>query len=213
MLNGYLAYRFRPIFRAISLEQQSLDRYRLALDPFRRVLLIGSGAAHRVLLRRGRTGRVAHPAGVVERHPVRRDRPTVQRRHRRSTCSPCRGAVRARRRPWCWSSSAAGGRRGPLPLRRDQSLVVDREDDPAARVHLSILIGIFVLLKAARTGSTATSWSSNRTRCSPAPATPTSTHCCLPRRFSRSSRTHQRRARSSSTCSGARGDWRCSASD
>jgi uncharacterized protein len=40
-LNGYLAYRFRPIFRAISLEQQSLDRYRLALDPFRRVLLIG----------------------------------------------------------------------------------------------------------------------------------------------------------------------------
>ena len=43
VLNGYLAYRFRPIFRAISLEQQSLDRYRLALDPFRRVLLIGFG--------------------------------------------------------------------------------------------------------------------------------------------------------------------------
>jgi hypothetical protein len=40
VLNGYLAYRFRPIFRAISLEQQSLDRYRLALDPFRRVLLL-----------------------------------------------------------------------------------------------------------------------------------------------------------------------------
>ena len=41
--NAYLAYRFRPIFRAISLEQQSLDRYRLALDPFRRILLIGFG--------------------------------------------------------------------------------------------------------------------------------------------------------------------------
>ncbi len=41
VLNGYLAYRFRPIFRAISLEQQSMDRYRLALDPFRRILLIG----------------------------------------------------------------------------------------------------------------------------------------------------------------------------
>ena len=40
-INGYLAYRFRPVFRAISLEQQSLDRYRLALDPFRRLLLIG----------------------------------------------------------------------------------------------------------------------------------------------------------------------------
>ena len=43
VLNAYLAYRFRPIFRAISLEQQSLDRYRLALDPFRRILLIGFG--------------------------------------------------------------------------------------------------------------------------------------------------------------------------
>ena len=43
VVNAYLAYRFRPIFRNISLEQQSLDRYRLALDPFRRVLLIGFG--------------------------------------------------------------------------------------------------------------------------------------------------------------------------
>ncbi|MEO8330157.1 MAG: UPF0182 family protein, partial [Candidatus Nanopelagicales bacterium] len=43
-LNGYLAYRFRPIFRAISLEQQSLDRYRLALDPFRRIVLIAFSA-------------------------------------------------------------------------------------------------------------------------------------------------------------------------
>lgn len=43
VLNGYLAYRFRPIFRAISLDQQSLDRYRLAIDPFRRVLLIAFG--------------------------------------------------------------------------------------------------------------------------------------------------------------------------
>ncbi|HVQ88284.1 MAG TPA: UPF0182 family protein, partial [Actinomycetes bacterium] len=43
-LNGYLAYRFRPIFRAISLEQQSLDRYRLALEPFRRIVLIAFSA-------------------------------------------------------------------------------------------------------------------------------------------------------------------------
>ena len=41
LANAYLAYRYRPIFRAISLEQQSLDRYRLALDPFRRILLFG----------------------------------------------------------------------------------------------------------------------------------------------------------------------------
>jgi uncharacterized membrane protein (UPF0182 family) len=44
VVNAFVAYRFRPIFRAISLEQQSLDRYRLALDPFRRILLIGFGA-------------------------------------------------------------------------------------------------------------------------------------------------------------------------
>ena len=43
VLNGYLAYRFRPIFRAISLDQQSLDRYRLALDPFRRILIMAFG--------------------------------------------------------------------------------------------------------------------------------------------------------------------------
>jgi uncharacterized membrane protein (UPF0182 family) len=42
--NAFVAYRFRPIFRAISLEQQSLDRYRLALDPFRRILLIAFAA-------------------------------------------------------------------------------------------------------------------------------------------------------------------------
>ena len=55
--NGYLAYRFRPIFRAISLDQQSLDRYRLALDPFRRALLIAfvpAPSAKRSTVPRGR---------------------------------------------------------------------------------------------------------------------------------------------------------------
>ena len=39
-VNGWLAYRFRPVFRSISLEQQSLDRYRIALDPFRKLALV-----------------------------------------------------------------------------------------------------------------------------------------------------------------------------
>ena len=51
VLNSYLAYRFRPIFRPISPEQQSLDRYRVALDPFRRAADRVRGA-RRVLLRR-----------------------------------------------------------------------------------------------------------------------------------------------------------------
>jgi uncharacterized protein len=39
VLVGWWAYRTRPPFRSVSLEQQSLDRYRLALEPYRRGLL------------------------------------------------------------------------------------------------------------------------------------------------------------------------------
>jgi uncharacterized membrane protein (UPF0182 family) len=38
---GWWGYRTRPPFRSVSLEQQSLDRYRVALEPFRKVLLFG----------------------------------------------------------------------------------------------------------------------------------------------------------------------------
>ncbi len=40
-LNMYFAYRLRPAFRGMSMEQQSLDRYRSALAPFRMWILIG----------------------------------------------------------------------------------------------------------------------------------------------------------------------------
>ncbi|MDH4159102.1 MAG: UPF0182 family protein, partial [Actinomycetota bacterium] len=43
-VNGWLAYRFRPVFRSISLEQQSLDRYRIALEPFRKLALVAVSA-------------------------------------------------------------------------------------------------------------------------------------------------------------------------
>src|SRR6478609_3607315 len=36
----YLAYRYRPTFRPMSLEQQNLERYRQSLEPRRRVVLI-----------------------------------------------------------------------------------------------------------------------------------------------------------------------------
>ena len=35
----YLAYRFRPTFRPMSLEQQNLERYRQSLEPRRAVVL------------------------------------------------------------------------------------------------------------------------------------------------------------------------------
>jgi uncharacterized membrane protein (UPF0182 family) len=37
----YLAYRFRPTFRPMSLEQQNLERYRQSLEPRRKVVLAG----------------------------------------------------------------------------------------------------------------------------------------------------------------------------
>ena len=42
--NVYIAYRVRPPFRPMSLEQQNLERYRVAVEPFlRSILLLGSG--------------------------------------------------------------------------------------------------------------------------------------------------------------------------
>jgi uncharacterized membrane protein (UPF0182 family) len=42
--NVAIAYRVRPPFRPMSLEQQNLERYRVAVEPFlRSILLLGSG--------------------------------------------------------------------------------------------------------------------------------------------------------------------------
>ncbi|WP_407922128.1 UPF0182 family membrane protein [Carbonactinospora thermoautotrophica] len=38
--NMLIAYRLRPGFRGMTLEQQSLDRYRMALEPYRRLVLL-----------------------------------------------------------------------------------------------------------------------------------------------------------------------------
>ncbi len=38
-VNVYLAYRFRPAYRAPSQEQQSLERYRSGLDPYRKLVM------------------------------------------------------------------------------------------------------------------------------------------------------------------------------
>ncbi len=40
----YAAYRLRPAFRGTSTEQQSLDRYRTAIDPYKRLIVIGLSA-------------------------------------------------------------------------------------------------------------------------------------------------------------------------
>lgn len=43
-LNLLVAYRLRPGFRGMTLEQQSLDRYRMALEPYRRLAVIAVSA-------------------------------------------------------------------------------------------------------------------------------------------------------------------------
>jgi uncharacterized membrane protein (UPF0182 family) len=50
--NCWVAYRTRPAFRGISAEQQGLDRYRVALDPYRR-LVVGLVAAVLALIAGG----------------------------------------------------------------------------------------------------------------------------------------------------------------
>ena len=40
-VNMWIAYRVRPVFRLMSPEQASLERYRMALDPLRRIALVG----------------------------------------------------------------------------------------------------------------------------------------------------------------------------
>jgi uncharacterized membrane protein (UPF0182 family) len=43
-LNGYIAYRLRPVYRPMNVEQQSLERYREAIDPVRTWTLVGLSA-------------------------------------------------------------------------------------------------------------------------------------------------------------------------
>ena len=40
-LSMFIAYRVRPVFRVMTPEQQSLERYRIALDPLRKLALFG----------------------------------------------------------------------------------------------------------------------------------------------------------------------------
>jgi uncharacterized membrane protein (UPF0182 family) len=49
VLNIVIAYRLRPAFRGMSAEQQNLDRYRVSIDPYRVWLVVGVGVLLGVL--------------------------------------------------------------------------------------------------------------------------------------------------------------------
>ena len=97
-VNLALAYRMRPPFRPMSLEQQNLEKYRLAVERFM-VPVIDRGERGVRDLRGDRGGGAVGDLAAVAQRAVVRDRPTrSSARTCRSTCSPTR---------CCGSSSAS----------------------------------------------------------------------------------------------------------
>jgi uncharacterized protein len=146
--NIVVAYRTRPPFRSMSLEQQSLDRYRATLEPFRRVALVlvagglglvsGSAAASewRTWLQwRNRT-----PFGVTD-HQFHKDLGFYAFSYPwwRFLLGFAFAAVIMSLLLAVLTHYLYGGLRLQTP---------GDKATPAAQVHLSILLGLFVLLKA-----------------------------------------------------------------
>jgi hypothetical protein len=76
--NVAIAYRVRPPFRPMSLEQQNLERYRVAVEPFlRSILLLAAACSGCSPACRPRP--VGDLAAVAQRHRVRRPRRAVRR--------------------------------------------------------------------------------------------------------------------------------------
>ena len=135
--NCWLAYRTRPAFRGLSAEQQGLDRYRVAIDPYRRVLVIAVAAL---------LGLIAGASAASE-----------WRTWLLRSATPSRSAPRTRSSAWTCRSSRSGCRSGascigfgfgvvvrvagrgaarPLPVRRPAAADARGEDHPGrARAH------------------------------------------------------------------------------
>ena len=148
VLNAWLAYRFRPPFRGLSTEQQSLERYRVSVEPYRKFiaatigvvigLMAGSSASSQ-----WRSWLLFRNCGAVrdERRAVPQGR-LVLRVPAAVLALPAR--FRLRDHPAVVAGRPAvhylyGGIKIQTPGER---LTV------AARVHVSVLLGLFVLLKA-----------------------------------------------------------------
>ena len=127
----YLAYRFRPTFRPMSLEQQNLERYRQSLEPRRALVLIGVGVVVGPVRRLRRAGQLADLAAVRATAPTSAPRT-------RSSASTCRSSSSTTRSTgWCWASLfAIGGARADrlaahaLRLRRPAAADAGAEAHP-----------------------------------------------------------------------------------
>lgn len=147
-VNIYLAYRLRPPFRPMSLEQQNLERYRLAVEPYQLLILLGipailgvfaglsaSGRWQTWLLWRNRTDfgvqdpQFGRDVGYyVMTYPMQRF---------------ALGFVLAALVLALIAAAATHYLFGGLRLQTAGEKV-----SPAARAHLSVLVGLIVLCKA-----------------------------------------------------------------
>ena len=117
-VNMWIAYRFRPVFRLMSPEQASLERYRMALDPIRRVAMIGIPLLLGLLAGVSATAGVEGLAALPQRHVVRHDRPDLQRRRRLLRLHAAVPALRRRLPVRRGRARVHRGRRRALRLRR-----------------------------------------------------------------------------------------------
>jgi uncharacterized protein len=147
--NLFLAYRFRPPFRPMSLEQQNLERYRSALEPRRRLIVIGVSAVLGIFT--GITAQAQWQTWLQWRNgtpfDIKDPQFGIDISYYTFTYPFQRFVLGLLFTAVVLSLLAAlavhylfGGVRLQTP---------GEKVTPAARVHLSVLLGIFVLLKAA----------------------------------------------------------------
>jgi uncharacterized protein len=148
-INLILAYRFRPPFRPMSLEQQNLERYRGALEPRRRLIVIGVSAVLGIFT--GITAQAQWQTWLQWRNGtqfgIKDPQFGIDLSYYTFTYPFQRFVLGLLFTAVVLSLLAAlavhylfGGVRLQTP---------GEKITPAARVHLSVLLGIFVLLKAA----------------------------------------------------------------
>ena len=201
----WLAHRLRPAFRGMTQEQQNLERYRVSLEPVRRRVVIGVSVLFGLLAGGTAAGQWRQYLLFANSQPF-------------GVSDPQFGtdvSFYAFRLPFlrylvgfgfataflCLVTAAVvhylyGGIKLQSPGERFT---------PAARAHLSVLLGVFVLLKmASLLAGPLRPGHQGRAPRSPGRATPTSTRSCRPRTSSCGSR-WSARCCSSPTSSGARG--------
>jgi uncharacterized membrane protein (UPF0182 family) len=177
-INVVLAYRLRPPFRPMSLEQQNLERYRVAVEPFLTpVLLLGAGVFG---LFAGLSAAARWQTWLLWRNGTSFGQTDAQFGRDISyfafTYPFQRFVLGFLLTAIVFALLASAATHYLFGGVRLQTL--GEKVSPAARRHLSVLIGLIVLLKAFayyldRFGLAFSTAGSSR-----APATPTSTRCC-----------------------------------